>query len=68
MEDVWFLLRSISKMNDIISEGQISFLKFHSVNVKGNWTHLAGKNARPGATMFSLMKILYREIISIVLS
>ena len=70
LEHVWFLLRSISKMNDIISEGQISFLKFHSVNVKGNLTHLAGKNAQPGAkisTMFRLRESLYRQITLIVL-
>ena len=62
---------SISKMNDISSEGQISSLKFHSVNVKGNWTHLTEKNTRPGAkitTTFRLKKILCRQFILIVLS
>ena len=44
-------------MDDNSSEGNIAFVPFHSVNVKGNWTHLAEKNSLPGAkitTIFSL--------------
>ena len=33
-----------SKMNNNSSRGKMSFVQFHSVNVKGNWTNLAEKN------------------------
>ena len=58
-------------MNDNSSEGKTSFVKFHSINVKGNWTHLAEKNSRPGAkitAIFRFMKSLDHENIIIVLS
>ena len=29
------------------SGGKMSFAWFHSINVKGNWSHLAEKNSRP---------------------
>ena len=47
-------------MNNNSSERKMSFVKFHSVKVKGNWAHLAEKTSRPGvkiATVFSIMKI-----------
>ena len=61
----------ISKMNNNSSEGKMSFVEFHSVKVKGNWTHLAEKNSRPGdkiATAFSIMKIFNRIIIRNILN
>ena len=32
-----------SDINDNSSRGKMSFICFHSVNVKGNWIHLAEK-------------------------
>ena len=37
-------------MNDNSFEGKIS------LNVKGNWTHLAEKNSRPGAKINKIFK------------
>ena len=48
-------------MDDNSSEGKIAFVQFHSVNVKGYWTHLAEKNSQPGAkitTIFTHENIL----------
>ena len=36
-------------MNDNSSEEKVSFVSFHSVNVKRNWPNLAENNSRPGA-------------------
>ena len=41
--EVYFLTRFISKMNDNSSGEKLSHFYFHSVNVKGNWTHLVEK-------------------------
>ena len=41
-------------MNDNSPEGKISFVLFHSVNVKENWTHLAEKNPQPGAKVTTI--------------
>ena len=38
-------------MDDNSFQGKTSFVYFHSVNVKGNWTHLAEKNSQPGANI-----------------
>ena len=46
---MYFLISLISKMNDNNSEGKMSFVQFHSVNVTGNRAHLADKNSQSGA-------------------
>ena len=43
----YFLIRFISKRNDTSSGRNISFIEFHSVNVKEHWAYLAEKNSRP---------------------
>ena len=51
-------------MNDISSEEKISYVIFHSINIKGNWTDLTQKNSRSEAkvtTIFRLMKVLDHE-------
>ena len=53
-------------MNDTNSKGEISFVKFHPVNIKGNWTHLAEKNSRLRAKINAIFRL--HENILIVLS
>ena len=52
-------------MSDDSSRGKMYFFKFYFVNVKGNWTHLAQKNLRPGARIIQYLG--YHENILIVL-
>ena len=44
-------------MSNNIFRGKMYFIKFHSVNVKGNWTHLAQKNSRPGAKINTIFRL-----------
>ena len=44
-------------MNGNCSGGKMSFVKFLSVNVKGNWTHLAEKNSRPRAKITKIFRL-----------
>ena len=44
-------------MNDNSSQGKMYFILFHSVNVKGNWTHLAQNNSRPGAKINTIFRL-----------
>ena len=44
-------------MNGDSSEGNIYFVYFHSVNVKGNWTYSEEKNLRPGAKITTTFKL-----------
>ena len=44
-------------MSNNIFRGKMNFIKFHSVNVKGNWTHLAQKNSRPGAKINTIFRL-----------
>ena len=39
------------------SEGKMSLVEFHSVNVKANWAHLAEKNSRPGAKTITIFRV-----------
>ena len=43
--EIYFSIRFISELNDKSSKGKMSFVQFHSVNVKGNWAPLAEKNS-----------------------
>ena len=44
--EIYFSIIFISNMNDNSSEGKISFIQFHSVNFKGNWTHFHNQELR----------------------
>ena len=39
------------------SKGKMSFVGFHSLNVKGNWAHLAEKDSRPGAKITTIFGV-----------
>ena len=53
-------------MNDNICRGKMSFIQFHPVNVKGNWTHLAQKKSRPGAKINIIFKIPWKFLNCII--
>ena len=44
-------------MKDYSTEGKISFAEVHSVDVIGDWVHLAGKNSRPGAKINKIFRL-----------
>ena len=44
-------------MNDGSSQGKIAFIYFHSVNIKGNWTHLAEKHSQPGVKINAIFRL-----------
>ena len=54
-------------MNDNICRGKMSFIQFHPVNVKGNWTHLAQKKSRPGAKINIIFKIPWKFLNCIII-
>ena len=35
----------------------MSFTGFHSVNIKGNWAHLAEKNSQPGVKITTIFRL-----------
>ena len=39
------------------SEVKMSFVEFHSLNVKENWAHLAEKDSRPGAKIAAIFRV-----------
>ena len=45
----------------------MSFVSFHSVNVKGTWPHLTEKNLQPGATITILIVLSYKHFKTAVL-
>ena len=44
-------------MSDDGSRGKMYFIYFHSINVKGNWTHLPEKNSRAGARINAIFRL-----------
>ena len=44
-------------MNDNNFEGKMSFVLFHSINVKGTWAHLPKKNSWPGAKITVIFRL-----------
>ena len=63
----FFLISFISKMDDNSSEGKIAFVQFHSVNVKGYWTHVAEKNSQPGAKITTIFRLSYKYFNRIII-
>ena len=59
LNDLWncFLIRFNSKTKDYSTEGKISFAEVHSVDVIGDWVHLAEKNSRPGAKINKIFRL-----------
>ena len=47
-------------MNDNSFLGKMSIIWFYSVNVKGNWAHLTGKNSQSGAKITTIFKLLWK--------
>ena len=43
------VINLIPKINDNSPGGKMAIIWFYSINVKGNWAHLAEKNSRAGA-------------------
>ena len=62
-----FLDKFISEINDSSSEGKMSFVSFHSVNVKGTWPHLTEKNSQPGATITTIFRLSWKYFNRIVI-
>ena len=44
-------------MNGNSSKGKVPFAYFHSINVKGNWAHLAEIYSQPGAKITAAFRI-----------
>ena len=44
-------------MNGKSSSGEMSFIQFHFINVKGHWVYLAEKNTRPGAKIITIFRL-----------
>ena len=65
--EIYFSIKIISKMNDNSSEWKISFVYFHSINVKGNWTHLTEQNSRPGAKITTIFKLSWKYFNRIII-
>ena len=55
--EIYFSIRFISELNDKSSKGKMSFVQFHSVNVKGNWAPLAEKNSWPVAEITAIFRL-----------
>ena len=43
--------------DDDSSHRKIAFIYFHSVNIKGKWTHLAEKHSQPGAKIDAIFRL-----------
>ena len=54
--EIYFLIRFVWKVNNNNSWETVSFISFHSVNVKRNWAHLKEKNSWPGPKINTIFR------------
>ena len=54
-------------MDDYGSLEKISFIKFHSVNVKGNWTHLTENDSQPRAKVNKKFRLSWKYLNCIII-
>ena len=52
-----FLEKFVSKMNNDSFKGKMAIIIFYSINVKGNWAYLTGKNLWAGAKISGIFRL-----------